>query len=648
MGNRSLGTLTLDLIANTGGFREGMSQAERAAEKANQKIRKETAHTIDTVGKWGAAAGAAAAAVAAAMGAMVVQGVEAVAQQNDLAESLGITNRELTSLTRAADLSGVSSDELSVAMKRLNKTIGDAQGGSKSAAEALGALGLTADKLAQMPMDQRFNAIAMAVSGMATQTERAAAVQDVMGKSAQAMLPMLQDSGATLELAAKQTREWGLALSEVDVANIAAADDRMSDLGATVSALRNNLAAEFAPVLQVAAERLIGMTTNTGEFRSVAMDTFKVVAKAVGYVSDLFSAMHLAIKGIEVTTNSMALAFNLTAMAIEQVALGIDRVLGTDTEENLKRRQKVITGTVSASMKRVAESYQEMKDIYNSPLPSENVDKFFRDVEAAARKSAAEVRKTMGAPVGGDSAPDVSGNKKAANDSGIVIDDFQTFLKQQNDIVEQNRAAMRAADDSARAEWRAAQMEDLTNWTAIQIESADIVDKHEQQLMQSRQKRFSETHELLGNLSTLMNTQSRKMFEIGKAAAIANTLVSTYEGATKSYASLASIPFVGPALAFGARAAAIASGLASVAAIRGTSFGGGGGASAGISNTQAVNAASVPVGNAGGMAGGQTMDIRIIGSSRPSWDEVAQAMEMMGDSLARSGGRMGKVTVLTA
>jgi len=645
VGNRSLGTLTLDLIANTGGFREGMSQAERAAEKANQKIRKETAHTIDTVGKWGAAAGAAAAAVAAAMGAMVVQGVEAVAQQNDLAESLGITNRELTSLTRAADLSGVSSDELSVAMKKLNKTIGDAQGGSKSAAEALGALGLTADKLAQMPMDQRFNAIAMAVSGMATQTERAAAVQDVMGKSAQAMLPMLQDSGATLELAAKQTREWGLALSEVDVANIAAADDRMSDLGATVSALRNNLAAEFAPVLQVAAERLIGMTTNTGEFRSVAMDTFKVVAKAVGYVSDLFSAMHLAIKGIEVTTNSMALAFNLTAMAIEQVALGIDRVLGTDTEENLKRRQKVITGTVSASMKRVAESYQEMKDIYNSPLPSENVDKFFRDVEAAARKSAAEVRKTMGAPVGGGSAPDASGNPESAKDSGIVLDDVQTFLKHQNDIIEHSRAAMRAADDSARVEWRAAQMEDLTNWTEIQIESAEIVAKREQQL---RQQRFSETHEFLGNLSTLMNTQSRKMFEIGKAAAIANTLVSTYEGATKSYASLASIPFVGPALAFGARAAAIASGLASVAAIRGTSFGGGGGASAGISNTQAVNAASVPVGNAGGMAGGQTMDIRIIGSSRPSWDEVAQAMEMMGDSLARSGGRMGKVTVLTA
>lgn len=645
MANRSLGTLTLDLIANTGGFREGMTQAERAAEKANQKIRKETAQTIDTVGKWGAAAGAAAAAVTVALGAVVLQGVENVAQQNDLAESLGITNRELTALSRAADLSGVSSDELSVAMKKLNKTIGDAQGGSKSAADALGALGLTADKLAQMPMDQRFSAIAKAVSGLATQTERAAAVQDIMGKSAQSLLPMLQDGGETIAQAARQTKEWGLALSELDVSNIAEADDRMSDLGATIGALKNNLAAEFAPVLKVAADRLIDMTTNTGDFRSVAMDTFKATAMAVGYVGDLFSAMHLAIKGIEVATNSMALAFNLTAMSIEQVALAIDRVLGTDTEENLKQRQKVITGTVSASMKRLSESYQEMRDIYNSPLPHENVEKFFRDVEATARKSAAEVKKSMASTVGGESAPDSNGKPKAANDSGIVIDDFQSFLNKQNEVMAQSRAAMKAADDVARAEWRAAQMDDLTDWTAIQIESAEIVARREQQL---RQQRFSETHEFLGNLSTLMNTQSRKMFEIGKAAAIANTLVATYEGATKSYASLASIPFVGPALAFGARASAIAAGLASVAAIRGTSFGGGGGASAGVSNTQAVNAASMPVGNAGGMAGGQTMDIRIIGSSRPSWDEVAQAMEMMGDSLARSGGRMGKVTVLTA
>lgn len=643
MGNRSLGTLTLDLIANTGGFREGMSQAERAAEKANQKIRKETAHTIDTVGKWGAAAGAAAAAVSVALGAVVLQGIETVAQQNDLAESIGITNRELTALSRAADLSGVSQDELSVAMKKLNKTIGDAQGGSKSASAALGALGLTADKLAQMPMDQRFNAIAQSISGLATQTERAAAVQDIMGKSAQSLLPMLQDGGKTIAQAARQTEQWGLALSELDVANIAAADDRMSDVSATISAMKRHLAAEFAPVITVISERLLDLTKDVGGFRNKAREMFEGLLIGAGHVADAFQKIHKFIKVVEVGIGGVSVAYNTLVGSLTSVGTALDRITGHRGADEIAIRQSEVTKAISESMSSLAQSKKELEDISSAPAASGFINGFLKDIEEAAsrtKKTIKEVVDEADAPIRG---PNIS-----ANDSGIVIDDFQTFLKQQNDIVEQNRAAMRAADDSARAEWRAAQMEDLTNWTEIQIESADIVDKHEQKLMQSRQKRFSETHELLGNLSTLMNTQSRKMFEIGKAAAIANTIVSTYEGATKSYASLASIPFVGPALAFGARAAAIASGLASVAAIRGTSFGGGGGASAGISNTQAVNAASVPVGNAGGMAGGQTMDIRIIGSSRPSWDEVAQAMEMMGDSLARSGGRMGKVTVLTA
>lgn len=647
MANRSLGTLTLDLIAQTGGFTEGMTKAERSAERANQKIRKETAQTIDTVAKWGAATVAAAAAVGVALGAMVVQQVEAVAAQNDLAQALGITHRELVTLERAAGLSGVASDELSVAMKKLNKTIGDAQAGGKSATEALAALGLKADELSRMPMDQRFQAIAVAVSGLATQTERAAAVQDIMGKSAQALLPMLQDQGATLAEAARQTREWGLALSEIDVANIAEADDSLSNLAATTTALRQQMAAEFAPVLTVISERLIGMTTSAGGFRSTAMATFEVVAKAGGYAADVFSSIHLAVKGVEVAIDGLSLAFSLLLGTLYSVGNALDRVTGRKTAEDVKKRQETITKAISASMGRLAHSKQELVDIYNSPLPHENVDKFFRDVEATAKKTAAQVQQAMAAPFGQDTLaqPAVGKKGKKGKDEGsVVIEDFQTFLDRQAAMVAQNTAEMRAADETVRAAWRASQMADLTNWEAIQIESAEIVAKREQDI---RRQRFQETHEMLGNLSTLMNTQSRKMFEIGKAAAIANSLVSMYEGATKSYTALAGIPFVGPALAFGAKAAAIASGLASIAAIRSVSFGGGGGGASGVSNTQAVNAASTPVGNAALGGGRQTFDLRILGTSRPSWDEVAQAMEMIGERLADSGGRLGKVTVVT-
>jgi predicted lactoylglutathione lyase len=56
----------------------------------------------------------------------------------------------------------------------------------------------------------------------------------------------------------------------------------------------------------------------------------------------------------------------------------------------------------------------------------------------------------------------------------------------------------------------------------------------------------------------------------GKAAAIASTLISTYQGAQDSYTSLAKIPVVGPALGIAAAAAAVAGGLQTVKSIQST------------------------------------------------------------------------------
>lgn len=117
----------------------------------------------------------------------------------------------------------------------------------------------------------------------------------------------------------------------------------------------------------------------------------------------------------------------------------------------------------------------------------------------------------------------------------------------------------------------------------------------------------------LSNLTTLMNSGSRKMFEVGKAAAISQTVLSTYEGAQKAYSSLAGIPVVGPALGVAAAGAAIAAGVARVQSIRSQSFGGGASTPTG-SNTGQVNAGSQPVSGSSGGGGasspGQTMYIQ--------------------------------------
>jgi hypothetical protein len=79
----------------------------------------------------------------------------------------------------------------------------------------------------------------------------------------------------------------------------------------------------------------------------------------------------------------------------------------------------------------------------------------------------------------------------------------------------------------------------------------------------------------LGYMSQLMNTKSKELFEIGKAAAIAGAIIDTYKAATGAYAALSMIPIVGPALGAAAAAAAIAAGIANVEQIRSQKIGGG-------------------------------------------------------------------------
>lgn len=72
----------------------------------------------------------------------------------------------------------------------------------------------------------------------------------------------------------------------------------------------------------------------------------------------------------------------------------------------------------------------------------------------------------------------------------------------------------------------------------------------------------------LGDTTSALKTALGEGNALYKAAAITQTIIETYKGATAAYASLSTIPIVGPALGVAAAAAVTAAGLANVARIR--------------------------------------------------------------------------------
>lgn len=78
-----------------------------------------------------------------------------------------------------------------------------------------------------------------------------------------------------------------------------------------------------------------------------------------------------------------------------------------------------------------------------------------------------------------------------------------------------------------------------------------------------------------GSIADAAAAFGKKGFAAYKAAAIAQTIISTYQSAQDSYKSLSGIPVVGPALGAAAAAASIVAGLGRVAQIRSQQYGGG-------------------------------------------------------------------------
>ncbi|ODT97260.1 MAG: hypothetical protein ABS82_00990 [Rhodanobacter sp. SCN 67-45] len=86
---------------------------------------------------------------------------------------------------------------------------------------------------------------------------------------------------------------------------------------------------------------------------------------------------------------------------------------------------------------------------------------------------------------------------------------------------------------------------------------------------QSRQQlQLTTMSDFFGRVAQLQHSQNSKLAAVGKAAAIVQAMINTYQSATAAYAALAGIPYVGPALGIAAAGAAVAAGLANVAQIR--------------------------------------------------------------------------------
>lgn len=664
----SLGNLYVTLGAKTDGLDQGINNAKKSLNDLSGVAR----NTIRNISLLSAAAVGAGAGIVAGL---VNSGLKAIDTQAKLAQALDGTIGGLRAAEMAAGDAGVATEEFYDAATRMNAALGDATKQAGPAYDALNSLGLSAERLLDLDIDQRFAAIADA---MAKQNVSGAQAQDIMrdlGVRSENLAQALRQGGDAFREQADEVDRLGLRLSMVDAAKVEMANDAMGVFGDVLTGIQDRLTVTSAPYLTVLSDKFREAAVESEGFKDITESVIQGFIKGVGFAADAAHGLHVVLKGLQVIGYGIHVALVTgvekiydgfvylaegATWAVNKVIDGIN-MLGADID-NLP---PVTDSPLFESFRQMAQESRdnfdvvsgELSDLAMQEMPSDKVKRYLEEVAKASTEAAAKVvsaRNTMTGAAGVGGSVD-TGDKKSQDQ---FAKDMAAWIKQQEMQVEaikqrymteeQLEAEHREVMAVIGSEYDAAKFESEEQWRSIR-EQAEA--EHLQRMQDMNRSAYEGIQNLIatrwgnavastaGAMKSILGTMatgSRKAFEASKAWAMADALISTYQG-------IAAGVRLGWPLAIPAVAWAAANGFAQVSAIKNQTFGGAGGAAAAGNGTPATAPNPIGVGGATGQGGGGQNQTLTVAPIDPAALFSGSSMQSFGNQIYNFSKDGGKV-----
>ena len=289
MASRSLGTLTLDLVARIGGFTGALSKAERDAEKRFKSIG-------NAAEKMGLALGAALAAAGTAAAVGIKSAIDYADKLNDMNQRLGVSAEALSGWAYAAKQTGTDIDSLGVGLKKLAKNMAEALDPKSTQGRLFESLGVSVTDAAGKlrSVEDVLPEVASKFKELDNATLESALSMDLFGKSGTELLEFLNQGGDGLAAFRDRARELGV---ELDSNTLQAADefnDSLGDLRIAVEGLWTQVAADLLPDLIRLVDVFVNLTREGDGTASTAhkiADGFRIVGTVAESSASLISSI---------------------------------------------------------------------------------------------------------------------------------------------------------------------------------------------------------------------------------------------------------------------------------------------------------------------------------------------------------------------
>lgn len=246
-----VGTLTIDLKANTASFSQSMDKMSQLSAKSANDI-KRSLEKIATAGL------ALATGLAAATAALVETSIDTIGSLSRLSQATGTTVEKFSALAYAARISHVEVDDMAKGMEKLAKSAFGAQNGNAGLQRIFGRLGVSVSDSNGHLKDTSdlFAEVAVKFSGMANGAGKTALAMALFGKAGAAMIPMLNELGKNQARLAEEAKRFGLVIGGDVAAKAHQYHEVLTQLHAAQVGFGIQLTAAVLPALLKLSERL--------------------------------------------------------------------------------------------------------------------------------------------------------------------------------------------------------------------------------------------------------------------------------------------------------------------------------------------------------------------------------------------------------
>lgn len=509
-------------------------------------LQKTLTDSAKSVAKWGAAAAAAAAVASVA----ITKSTAASAREiKNLSRLIGSSTSDFQKMAAGAKTVGIEQDKLADIFKDVNDKVGDfMQTGAGPLVDFFEQIapqvGITAQEFKNLSgpeaMQKYVNALEAANVSQADMTF----YMEAIASDASLLTPLLANNSAGFKKIGEEAEKAGAILSDIDIIQLENFNRAMDDAALTTKGFTNNLSTELAPILTEGLKQFNEWADSMGGLDSVAKIAIDSIVAGFDGLIDGLDDWSLALKEME-----------RTFLGLKETWMIVDSFIGDTTA-------KQVNG-IKAEIKALDE---EIKVLEEGQASGEGTGRLAKLVEQA----------------------------RAAAEQTVKLQEEQNEAKSEAEIVQIDTELMRQSEKfnqllEIEKAYQEASKEGLDAFNANNLKTAEDYARATEALEEASTKRkLGLASSMFGNLSSLMDTENKKLFQVGKVAALSQAIIDGYSAVLSSYKEGTKIggPIVGAAFA---ATAGIATAV-QISKISSASYGGGGSAAGGM----ASSAPSIP------------------------------------------------------